>query len=266
MKDQIKSSDIFTGHLVVSMTSFPAAITYAYTAIKSLLAGSVIPDKIILYVVFSQFKDGKLPQDIMELAAKNPVFEIRNYDDDLRSYKKLIPALQDFPESVILTVDDDVRYNRDLVKKSLEWHLKYPNAILAHRAKKILPGKPYKKWKKYRWYHFLFKRIHFDNLNLMTGVAGVLYPPHALKEDMLDPALFKTIAPTTDDIWFWGAAVAKGTPILPIPFGYNKPHGIGKPATISLKTSNFKKGEDKNSKTLRDIISHFPAIREKIAE
>ena len=36
---------------------------------------------------------------------------------------------------------------------------------------------------------------------------------------MLNPKIFKEIAPTTDDIWFWAAAVAKGTYVVPFPMG-----------------------------------------------
>ena len=80
-----------------------------------------------------------------------------------------------------------------------------------------------------------------------TGVGGVLYPPNSFNKEMIDSDLFKEIAPTTDDIWFWAAAVAKGTYIIPIPLGkYNKPKGLKKPKNLSLKTVNFKKGSDLN--------------------
>lgn len=36
--------------VVISMTSFPAAIKFAEQAVRSLLNGSVLPDKLILYV------------------------------------------------------------------------------------------------------------------------------------------------------------------------------------------------------------------------
>ena len=90
------------------MTSFPAAIPYALQAVQSILNGSVLPDKLVLYLTFAQFGDNGLPQELLALADRSPVFEIRNYDRDIRSYRKLIPALQDFPEAVIVTVDDDV--------------------------------------------------------------------------------------------------------------------------------------------------------------
>ena len=250
--------------VVVSMTSFPAAIPYAVQAVRSVLNGSVLPDKVVLYLTFAQFGENGLPQELLALTDENPIFEIRDYDRDIRSYRKLIPALRDFPDAVIVTVDDDVNYHKHMLRDLLRLHEQVPGAVLAHRAKLMKPGKPYRKWRKYRWYHFLLQRIHSGFTNIQTGVGGVLYPPHSLKPDMLDVDLFTQIAPTTDDIWFWAAAVANNTPIVPVPFGHNKPRGAGKPRNLSLKTTNFKSGTDRNAAALKAILERYPSIKAKI--
>lgn len=250
--------------VVISLTSFPAAISYVLPTVRSILDGTVLPDKVVLYLTFSQFGEDGVPDDLVKLSKENPIFEIRDYGRDIRSYRKLIPAITDFPESVIVTVDDDVAYHKDMLGDLLKLHSVMPDAILAHRAKLIRPGRPYRKWRKYRWYHFLFKKIHASYLNIQTGVGGVLYPPGALKKDMLDVELFTRLAPTTDDIWFWAAAVANGRKIVPVPFGHNKPKGVGKPKELSLKTVNFKTGTDRNAAALQAIFKEYPSIREKV--
>ena len=251
--------------VIVSMTSFPAAIPYAARAVQSILRGSVLPDKVVLYLTFSQFGEEGIPQELLQLSSDNPIFEIRNYDRDIRSYRKLIPALLDFPDAIVVTTDDDVAYHRHMLRDLLRLHEQMPQAVLAHRAKRIKPDKPYRQWTKYRWFHFLCRKIHSGFMNIQTGVGGVLYPPHSLKPEMLDVELFTQLAPTTDDIWFWAAAVANGTPIVPVPFGHNKPKGLGKPRRLSLKTSNFKTGTDRNAAALKAILERFPEIREKLA-
>ena len=235
--------------VIVSLTSFPAAISYATQAVKSILAGSVLPDKIVLYLTLSQFDGIGLPEDLTNLEKNNPIFEI----------------LQDFPDATIVTIDDDVYYHKNMLRDILLLHEQYPKAVLAHRAKLMKPDKPYREWKKYRWYHFIFKRINSSFLNIQTGVGGVLYPPHSLKKELLDVSIFTKIAPTTDDIWFWAAAVANDTPIIPVPFGHNKPRGLKKPRELSLKTVNFKSGIDNNSAALCAILEHFPEIKKKIS-
>lgn len=250
--------------VIVSLTSFPAAIPYAAGAVRSILKGSVLPDKVVLYVTASQFPEGKIPQEILNLSAENHIFEVRNYDDEIRSYRKLIPALKDFPDAVIVTIDDDVWYHRNMLRDLLRLHKQLPDHVLAHRAKRLEIGVPYKKWKKYRWYNFLTKRLHFSFSNIQTGVGGVLYPPGALKAEMVTGNTFRELAPTTDDIWFWAAAVANGRQIVPIPFGHNKPRGLKKPKELSLKTVNFKAGTDRNRAALDRILEQYPEIRERI--
>ncbi|MCM1351562.1 MAG: glycosyltransferase [Alistipes senegalensis] len=252
--------------VIVSLTSFPAAIPYAVGAIRSILRGSVLPDKVVLYLTFAQFGEAGIPQELLELAEQNPIFEIRNYDRDIRSYRKLIPALADFPDAIIVTVDDDVAYHRHMLRDLLALHAQLPDAVLAHRAKRIRPGEPYRRWMKYRWYHFLFRRIHRGFTILQTGVGGVLYPPHALRPDMLDADLFTAIAPTTDDIWFWAAAVANGVPVVPVPFGYSKTHDLEKPCELALKMTNIEGQSDRNAAALQAILERYPEIGKRMEE
>ena len=250
--------------VIVSLTSFPGAISYVLPTVKSILSGSVLPDKVVLYLTLSQFGDTPLPADLLRLAQENPLFEIRNYDSEIRSYRKLIPAIKDFPDAVIVTVDDDTDYHPDMLRNLLRLHKEMPDAVLAHRAKRIKIGKPYRSWRKYRWYNFLFKRIHSSYGNIQTGVGGVLYPPRALNEDMLGEELFTKIDPPTDERWFWAAAVANGRKIVPVPFGFNKPKGVGKPRSLSLKTYNFKSGVDRNSAALNAILEKYPSIKDRV--
>lgn len=257
-------SDTSMPHVVVSMTSFPKAIPYAVKAIQSILGGSVVPDKMVLYLNPSEFVGKSIPEALQSLSEQNPIFEIRTCALDIRSYLKLIPALKDFPESVIVTVDDDIAYHRHVVRDLLRVHSRIPNAVIAHRVRRVSTEKPYRRWKKYHWYDFLFNKIHSGFKNLQTGVGGVLYPPHSLKSDMLAPETFMKLAPSTDDIWFWAAAVANGTPVVPVPFGYNKPRELNKPRDISLMTKNYKGGTDRNVAALAAIIENYPEISERI--
>lgn len=252
--------------VIVSLTSFPAAIQYATQAVKSILDGSVLPDKVVLYLTFLQFGEEGLPDELIALERSNPLFEIRDYPIEIRSYRKLIPALADFPEAIIVTVDDDVKYDKNMLRQLLKLHQQHPDAVLAHRAKRIVDGAPYKRWKKYRWYHFLFNRIYEEYHTIQTGVGGVLYPPNCLDKSMLDVELFRELAPTTDDIWFWAAAVSNGVKVVPVPFGQNKPKGLGKPKKLSLKTVNFKAGTDRNSAALAAILDRYPHIRKRLSD
>lgn len=252
--------------VVVSMTSFPGAISYAVKAVRSILDGSVLPDRLVLYLTLSDFGEKGLPDELSRLVEENDIFEIRDHAPDLRSYMKLVPALHDFPDAVIVTVDDDVDYYRHTLKRLLKWHRKYPDAVIAHRTRRIMPGCAYREWKRYKWYHFLYQKVDPGFGILQTGVGGALYPPRSLRMDMIDPELFQRLAPTTDDIWFWAAAVANGTKIFPVPFGYYKPRDLPKPKQLALKTRNFRGEEDLNLRALNAIMENYPDVAQKLEQ
>lgn len=251
-------------NIIVSLTSFPAALPYAIEAIRSILEGSFQPDKIVLYLDTQKFPNGVLPAKLETLKAENPIFEVRFDPTEIRSYKKLIPALRDFPNDTIVTIDDDIHYHPNLLRDLVRLHKRLPDAIIAHRVRRIKLDAPYRKWRKYKWYDFIFKRIHFSRLAMQTGVGGVLYPPHSLDKQMLDPALFMTMAPTNDDVWFWAAAVSHGTYVVPLPNGQRTAKGVGKPKKLALMSVNLKPGDDRNREALNKILEHYPVIKQRI--
>ena len=250
--------------IIVSLTSFPKALPYAVQAIRSVLEGSLLPDKIVLYLDTQKFPGGTLPAELETLKAENPIFEVRFDDAEIRSYKKLIPALRDFPNDVIVTIDDDIQYYPDMLRDLVRIHQQLPDVIIAHRVRKVRVNLPYKDWKKYKWYDFIFKKYHFSHLALQTGVGGVLYPPHSLDSKMLDPTLFMEMAPTNDDIWFWAAAVSKGTYVVPVPGWHPKLIEVGKPGEVALKTVNLQPGNDRNREAIDRIFEYYPAIKKKL--
>ena len=221
--------------IIVSLTSFPGAISYAEQAIYSILNGTILPDKIVLYITLSRFEDNGIPQGLLKLSNENPIFEIRDYNPDIRSYQKLVPALNDFPNDVIVTIDDDIFYHKNMLHDLIRLHKRLPNAIIAHRVRKVLLNKPYSKWRKY-----------------------------SLDTNMLDSALFSKIAPTNDDIWFWAAAVSKGTYVVPVPGWHHKLVEIGKPREFSLKTINLKPGDDRNREAFEKILEAYPIVKQRI--
>ncbi|MGC6479866.1 MAG: glycosyltransferase [Flavobacteriaceae bacterium] len=249
--------------IIVSLTSFPVALPFAAQAIRSILEGSVLPDKIVLYLTAEQFPDGKLPAEIENLLSLNSIFEVRFYHEAIRSYTKLIPAIQDFPNDIIVTIDDDVRYHKHMLKRLLNRHQKYPKAIIGHRIRRIKLNARYRKWKCYKHISLLTRSFRPSFRNLQTGVGGVLYPPHSLSKEMLKSEVFMQLAPTVDDIWFWAAAVANGTKITPIPLGFWRQPDLEKPSKVSLKSTNVFSSIDVNRTVFESILQKYPTIKQR---
>lgn len=194
--------------LIVSLTSFPARIHTVHHTVQSLLLQSEKPDKVILWLASEQFPEGKkmLPHDLTSLEKHGLTIE---WCHDIRSYKKLIPALQRYPEAVIVTTDDDLYYARNWLKRLYQEYCKKPNVVHCHRVTKF-----YIKDGRYCTVGGIRKPIPRESyLYKVTGCGGVLYPPHCLSDDVFDEALFQDICATNDDIWFWLMAVLNGVKV-----------------------------------------------------
>ncbi|MDE6694564.1 MAG: hypothetical protein K2J57_01875, partial [Bacteroidales bacterium] len=131
--------------------------------------------------------------------------------EDIRSYTKLIPTLKIAPKDVIVTVDDDVIYSRNLLCTLNKEHEKSPTSICCTHA--VYPAlsdegtlTPYKTWE-------IVRNAKKDPQKLLfpVGVGGILYPPQSLHEDVFCQDCFMDICPLADDIWFWAMARKKGT-------------------------------------------------------
>ena len=148
--------------IIVSLTTFPQRINTVHKTIKTLLNQTLKPNKVILYLALSQFekKEEELPNNLLKL--KDYGLEIK-WCEDIKSYKKLIPALEEFKDDIIITFDDDIYYPKDVVENLYNAHLAYPFAICSNRIWRIevknnfikTKAAPYLYWKKYNKPDFL---------------------------------------------------------------------------------------------------------------
>lgn len=63
-----------------------------------------------------------------------PLRFIDKWCNDLKSYKKLVPALQEFPHDILITADDDLFYEPEWLEKLYNAYLENPQIIHCHRA------------------------------------------------------------------------------------------------------------------------------------
>lgn len=195
--------------LVVSLTSYPARYPTLAKTLRSLLDQTVGADHTVLWI--SQDDLQTLPAEVRALEAMG--LEIRSCQE-LRSFKKLIPALDAFPGAFIATFDDDVFYRPDLLADLVSQFDPADPAIIAgraHMARLMGDGRlaPYDLWENNT---LDAADAPPDRLLFPTGVGGVLYPPHALGDAAADRDRFMSLCPRGDDLWFFWMALRNGTP------------------------------------------------------
>ena len=195
--------------VIASLTTYPPRIGSAWIAIETLLRQTVRPRKLLLVLNEEEFPEKVLPRKIRSQARRG--LEILWAKKNGRSYDKLIPVRQEFPEDIIVTFDDDKFFppslleelfqaslgNRDAVIGSRGWVIRESQLAINYGAgwERAAPG------------------AHGQHL-LTPGGNGCLYPPKAMDKavDHLPTAL--EVCPTADDIWFWCAIQKNGSRIV----------------------------------------------------
>lgn len=218
------TSDPLCGEeVIVSLTTFGKRIYDVYLAIESIMQNTVKPNRILLWLAEEEFQHTPLPQTLLKQQKRG--LEIR-YCPDIRSYKKIIPTLQAFPESTIITIDDDAIYEFDLIERMINAHINNPKAVCSCRTHRINlneEGRPnsYLDWEMCASYE------DTSYLNFPTTGGGTLYPPNSLHKEVTNIEAFTSMCPTADDIWLHAMAVMNDTPIMhvdtPKPEGYYLP-------------------------------------------
>ena len=191
---------------IVSLTSIPSRLRFLDLTIRSLMAQSIRPKKILLWL--HEDLRGKEPKALRSLVGE--MFSI-HYSGLTCSHRKLIHTLELYPDAVIVTCDDDQLYPNDWLERLVDDHKQFPGEIIANECKLIAYSAdgetlPYKQWS---------GKVNagFSDASLMpVGYGGVLYPPHTLLSEVTVSDLFLKLSPKADDLWFKAMSFLKGTP------------------------------------------------------
>lgn len=242
--------------IIVSLTSFPERIDRIWITIETLLNQTQAPKKVILWLAKEQFKENiSIPNSLKKLS--NRGLEIR-FCNDLRSHKKYYYVMKEFPENIIITVDDDILYPRNLIENLYNTHKKFPNAICCNWSHQIVFDEN-KNLKKYDDWHDgsgILTVPRFDTIPI--GYAGILYPPKCLDDNVFNIEDIIELAPLADDIWLKAMSLKKcigvvRTQQIQVPF-----FGVIGTQKVSLFKVNCEKNE--NDRQIRKITEKYPEI------
>lgn len=102
--------------VIVSLTSFPKRIGEVWQVVECLKRQTLRPEKIILWLAKNQFpREDSVPLSLR--SRLDSLFEIRFVEEDIRSHKKYYYAFQEYPEKLILLVDDDIYYSPRMIEE-----------------------------------------------------------------------------------------------------------------------------------------------------
>lgn len=182
--------------ITVSLTTFPDRFFSVKKTLVSILNQTTKADRIIVWLG----SDVNIIPNYLLQFEKYGITFIRK-TENLMPHKKYFYAMQEFPDDIIITIDDDVIYQKTLIEDLLKTYKKHPDCICANRV------------------HFITKKTNgtLHNYNnwindfrlskkpsyrlLPTGVGGVLYPPHSIPRIAFNIQNIKNVCLEADDIW-----------------------------------------------------------------
>lgn len=247
--------------IIVSLTSFPARLEYVYICLAQLFNQSLAPDRIILWLAEPQFPSKQLPENLTPYIEKG--LEVRFCPLDIKGHKKYFYAMQENPNSLIITFDDDLIYHEDCVKELYESYKRYPKCVSCLRSQEIQMDRngavrPYNTWK-------TLSDNSKPSLFFMPSTgAGTLYPPHLLSKHTFDAELLSSICLTADDLWMKTMSLLEGIKVARVDKYHRPLTTIDGSQDVTLADENI--FNSKNDECIKNLMKQFPDAFEKLKQ
>ena len=197
--------------LIVTLTSFPRRFSLLHLCICSLLHQSVKADRIILWISEEEIKKSPLPPRVTRLQKYG--LEIRIMKENLKSFKKIFYVYKEFPEAILITIDDDFIFPYRHIENLYTSYKKNPSCISATQVRLMEK----RGTDSLRTYH------NWQNLSCadeppsfrffpLNG-KGTLFPPHSLNPEISNKR-FMQLCPLADDVWIKAMSLLQKTPVV----------------------------------------------------
>lgn len=241
--------------VIVSLTTYGKRLYEVYLAIESIMQGTVLPNKIVLWLS-NEYTNAHLPITLQNQMKRG--LDVR-FCRDIRSYTKLIPALREFPDCIIVTIDDDIFYQPDMLEGLLNAHKVYPHDVLANRIDTMVLDSNGRPVTCLNWNIFQ-KPTDASPLNFALGVEGILYPPGAFDDEVFNEEVFLSICPTADDVWFKAMELKAGTGVRNVYTHYERGGGIIPNLELQdtgLQVINTNVNDCKNDAQIEKVLDRY---------
>lgn len=196
--------------VVASLTSYPARINSVWLVVKSLLLQTYKPDRVVLWLAEEQFPTKELPRNLTIMQSYG--LEIKWVKDIYGHKKYRVPVMEQTPNEVVITFDDDILYSPKCIERLMAAHKKHPNCLVCERGqtyddkKECNPG---------RWKTISDTGVTIPTYSMNPSPGGgCLIPIGAFHPDAVKEECFRTLAYKNDDLWYMFMCAANKTRMI----------------------------------------------------
>ena len=203
--------------IIVSVTSHPARIREVVLAIRTVYRQTRQPDKVILWLGEEKFPNRyeDLPEELLRLVSEKDL-EIR-WCEDIGPHTKYFYAFQEYPDALVITIDDDILYPPDRIENLYQCYLRFPKAVSAGRAD-FVPVSEFEEMPPVTiWPEEVDAWVLQPSMQLYAmGVNCVLYPTVLFSQvsELLDKETIRRVCPYADDLWLKAMQAVAGIPVV----------------------------------------------------
>lgn len=187
--------------VVVSLSTLPPRSPFLGQTLDSLLAQTRRPDQIFVNVPYSARRAPgpiHVPELLAEYQRRAPFLEVIR-TEDRGPGTKLLPSIERVvdPEAILITVDDDMIYDRGLVSMLVHWSQRHTDWAVGFRGWNVGPAGG-------------FARARSNFVDVLQGFAGAAYRRRFFGPDVLDAYRRHASCFYVDDVWISGYLAERG--------------------------------------------------------
>ena len=242
--------------VTVSLTSYGRRVASVLpVTVLSLMRQTYKPDTVVLWLDRDHWNSDNTPDSLKRLQEAGLTIK---YCEDLKSYKKYVTAIEEYPDDLIITTDDDFYYSADFVERLMQAHAASPDEIHTHRAHRPTFNDD-GSLKLYNDWGLLVYDTNESPLFATTG-GGCLFKRSQLYKDITDRNLFSALCPMADDVWFYFMSVLNGTRINVLPHKKHTMIPLDNFYQLTHKNASLSAvncGESYNDVQIRNVMKHY---------
>lgn len=251
----------------ISLTSIFDKQDYLIKTLHTIKNQNVLPNKCYIYLseepylLDKGFKNKKINEELFTFINSNDIFEIK-WVQNIGPYRKLLFLLKEKwdEDCIILTIDDDILYNTNIVEDYINDYNKYKCCISYRGFTPNFQEKDFSDFGYNKRKNTHLKSI-FNFAN--SGVGMVTHPSffHKTSDLIFNENVYKSLCNTGDDIWYYFCRIANRIDTVII----NKPNhfnflSLKKECALFLKynsKTNDETKNDVNTDNIRNVAKYF---------
>ena len=243
------------------MSVLPSRFKGILPTLNSLTDQTSLPQKIIINLP-RKYKRDNTHYEIPEYVTSHPLVTINWIDEDMGPATKLLPTIinySDKPDQLVIVVDDDQIYPKDLVANYITNEETFSDMAMTLSGWKV--PKSFNHSDKDQQYGGIVRFYRKDNsvkepqrVDCLQGAASFAVKPRFFSEHVFDFQSAPEEAFFVDDIWISGNLARTNTPVyvIPGPFRFGRFVSLRQSSKFGLSNS-----ANSNSNNNNVMYSYF---------